>query len=635
MVLAARVSATVHRLDPVSIRNSSSLKRVLPGDTVVLANGEYRDVILVINHGGSRGRPVTYRAEAPGDVVFTGKSHVIVDAPHVVLDGLFFKDHTPQEQKSTLVNGQPLHETVVQINRSHVRVTGVRFLRNAGMPGGYQFLMVIPNRERGFLPRFVRIDHCAFESLGEPETTNWLRGDGMVTLGGREPLVPPGTREDESWGGLDFTEENLRDEQFLRNITTPSYVRFDHNHVDVPAMTRMLRQKFIVSHACLTTVDIPLIAGELGVPLTDVPEPFRRTIKLRDGFIVDNNFFKCYPWSNLTYSKSGANVWYGNTIVNASLGNWKQGEFCVMNNHFLADREQPVSISLDFADRNNLIVGNYIQKIGRSEQAKNVSKKDVRRDTGAFVLRSGFKAYPDRKWFGSEEVLHESVIAHNTIEILGDNPASAFSFDLTHQRLKEGFQYGGKQQPFFLVYATNSLNSTAYNNLFAHNIVYREQPQEQSVLMDRTYADGLQNNRWQDNLCTAGIEAGFLYERLLEFWPAVKSFRRDYAQLVAKEKSATPLEYSAGGFTPRPATDFVRDAHGLIRLKEEKPGSRELDVPNHPVLPYSIKALMQGRLELLPRDACCPRVEEADFRDFLNSLNRPLTRDDVGPQWGR
>ena len=67
-----------------------------PGDTVILANGEWRDFEIVFSGEGREGKPITLTAEEKGKVFITGQSNLRLAGTHLVVSGLVFRDgHSP------------------------------------------------------------------------------------------------------------------------------------------------------------------------------------------------------------------------------------------------------------------------------------------------------------------------------------------------------------------------------------------------------------------------------------------------------------------------------------------------------------------------------------------------------------
>ena len=78
----------------IIVKNAAELKGAIAGGgsgvVVKIAKGEYRDIKFKINFGGSKESPFIIIAEKPGEVIFSGTTHLEINAKHVVIDGLFF-----------------------------------------------------------------------------------------------------------------------------------------------------------------------------------------------------------------------------------------------------------------------------------------------------------------------------------------------------------------------------------------------------------------------------------------------------------------------------------------------------------------------------------------------------------------
>lgn len=62
------------------------------GDTIVLADGEWRDFELVVSGQGTATRPITVRSQTAGRVILTGQSSLRIGGRHIVVRGLVFRD---------------------------------------------------------------------------------------------------------------------------------------------------------------------------------------------------------------------------------------------------------------------------------------------------------------------------------------------------------------------------------------------------------------------------------------------------------------------------------------------------------------------------------------------------------------
>lgn len=74
-------------------------KTLAPGDTIKLANGEWRDFQIVFTGAGTAEKPITLAAETRGKVIITGQSNLRLGGRYLVISGLVFRDgHSPTEE---------------------------------------------------------------------------------------------------------------------------------------------------------------------------------------------------------------------------------------------------------------------------------------------------------------------------------------------------------------------------------------------------------------------------------------------------------------------------------------------------------------------------------------------------------
>lgn len=75
------------------------VKDLQPGDTLVLANGEWSDFDLVFVGQGTKERPINLKGETPGGVVLNGQSSLRLAGQHLVVSNLVFKNgYTPRNE---------------------------------------------------------------------------------------------------------------------------------------------------------------------------------------------------------------------------------------------------------------------------------------------------------------------------------------------------------------------------------------------------------------------------------------------------------------------------------------------------------------------------------------------------------
>ena len=69
---------------------SEAIAKAVPGDEIIMANGEWNDVqIRFVGHGTAQ-KPIILKAETAGEVLITGKSDLKLGGEYLVVEGLYF-----------------------------------------------------------------------------------------------------------------------------------------------------------------------------------------------------------------------------------------------------------------------------------------------------------------------------------------------------------------------------------------------------------------------------------------------------------------------------------------------------------------------------------------------------------------
>jgi poly(beta-D-mannuronate) lyase len=71
---------------------TAAIGQLQPGDTLTLADGEWRDFEILFTGRGSVDRPITLTAQTPGGVTITGRSNLRMAGEHLVVSNLVFRD---------------------------------------------------------------------------------------------------------------------------------------------------------------------------------------------------------------------------------------------------------------------------------------------------------------------------------------------------------------------------------------------------------------------------------------------------------------------------------------------------------------------------------------------------------------
>ncbi|MBC9033706.1 poly(beta-D-mannuronate) lyase [Sphingomonas sp. JC676] len=121
-----------------------------PGDTIVLADGEWRDFAAKLVADGTPAKPVTLTAEHPGKVILTGRSSLAVAGSYITVSNLVFR------------GGYAAGEEVVATRvgkrwADHVRLTGIVIDRFNNPDRRFEDHWV------ALYGRDIRVDHSHFE----------------------------------------------------------------------------------------------------------------------------------------------------------------------------------------------------------------------------------------------------------------------------------------------------------------------------------------------------------------------------------------------------------------------------------------------------------------------------------------
>ncbi len=86
---------------------NEALKFCLPGDRIIMEDGEWRDVTIDIYRSGVKGKPIILEARNPGKVVLTQSSELIFRGSYIEVSGLLFKGKSTRK-----VSGGTISEAI-------------------------------------------------------------------------------------------------------------------------------------------------------------------------------------------------------------------------------------------------------------------------------------------------------------------------------------------------------------------------------------------------------------------------------------------------------------------------------------------------------------------------------------------
>lgn len=160
-----------------------ALAKAEPGDHVIVRNGRYTGWHLTLDRNGTREAPIVLRAETPGQVVFTGNTHIVIAADHVAVRGFTFSD----------VPGRRDGKQVVLFTRAHhSELANNLFIRSGA------------HRWR----RIVQIEDGSHDNTVSHNKFIASKGQGVGILGRGEPSLRNTISHNHFDGTLDDGEDN-------------------------------------------------------------------------------------------------------------------------------------------------------------------------------------------------------------------------------------------------------------------------------------------------------------------------------------------------------------------------------------------------------------------------------------------
>jgi poly(beta-D-mannuronate) lyase len=150
-----------------TVADPAHLPEALPGDVLVLPEGEFSNVSLILKGKGSEKAPITLRAAVPGKTIFTGTSTLRIAGQHLVVEGLHFRD--PDPSLSDLIEFRQDAKSL----SSHCRLTRCAITLSRKQAKAKE------SRWVGLYGRSNRVDHCRLEGKTGKGTTLvvWLGGE--------------------------------------------------------------------------------------------------------------------------------------------------------------------------------------------------------------------------------------------------------------------------------------------------------------------------------------------------------------------------------------------------------------------------------------------------------------------------
>ncbi|HEU4470371.1 MAG TPA: polysaccharide lyase 6 family protein [Flavisolibacter sp.] len=140
----------------IPVKNLEELKgaisRARPGDTIVLQNGSWKDASISIDCAGTAAKPIVFKAQTAGKVVFSGASQLRLGGSYIVVDGLLF------------AGGAAPGNAVIEFRTSRDKVANHCRVTNCAIDDFNKPGRMDEDQWVAFYGRHNRLDHCSFHN---------------------------------------------------------------------------------------------------------------------------------------------------------------------------------------------------------------------------------------------------------------------------------------------------------------------------------------------------------------------------------------------------------------------------------------------------------------------------------------
>jgi poly(beta-D-mannuronate) lyase len=131
----------------------AATEKVVPGDEIVIIDGQYNPWQLVVNTKGEKGKPILIHAETPGKVIFSGD----VNRPVFLLTGAYTEIAGISFTQCNQIKNADGSGVLIELKTtSNCRITGCSFSENSTKVQFTPMVVVSGKGENN------RVDHCNF-----------------------------------------------------------------------------------------------------------------------------------------------------------------------------------------------------------------------------------------------------------------------------------------------------------------------------------------------------------------------------------------------------------------------------------------------------------------------------------------
>lgn len=133
----------------IIVKNNKELNQAIvaakPGDVIIMRNGEWKDTKIHFSANATVEKPVTLKAQTPGQVVLMGESDLVFERPYLIVEGLYF------------TNGGTQSSSVITFKSDYCRLTNTAIVdyNPEKFDDGYYWIY--------FSGNYNQADHCFFK----------------------------------------------------------------------------------------------------------------------------------------------------------------------------------------------------------------------------------------------------------------------------------------------------------------------------------------------------------------------------------------------------------------------------------------------------------------------------------------
>jgi len=140
-----------------SAKEINELSELMPGDTIIMTNGQWLDQKIIFKANGSEQYPIILKAQTEGEVILTGLSTLSIGGDYLHVEGLTFKNGT--------VSGNVIEFRVGSLSSNHCRLTKTKIENYSPAD------KTINSKWISLYGTYNRVDHCSISGKSNIGTT--------------------------------------------------------------------------------------------------------------------------------------------------------------------------------------------------------------------------------------------------------------------------------------------------------------------------------------------------------------------------------------------------------------------------------------------------------------------------------